>query len=181
MAIFSDAYKLTMHVEGGYDNDHNDPGGETFKGVARNYNPHWKGWAIIDQIKSTHPHDLDAALNANAVLLQEIMAFYKVNYWDVNQAGLINDQQLANQVFDTAVNCGTGNAAKFLQKAAAVKVDEQVGPETIRVVNSANTAELYRKFLGYRKQYYLDIISKRPKLAEFEKSWMSRLWPYKTA
>ena len=181
MANFSDAYQLTMHVEAGYSNDRNDPGGETFKGVARNFNPKWKGWTIIDQIKSTHPHDLDTALNANAGLLQEIKKFYEINYWDVNHTGFINNQQLANQVFDTAVNCGTGMAAKFLQQSAGVKADEQVGKITIDAVNSANAEELYNRFLNYRKEHYLAIISQKPQLAEFESSWMSRLWPYKTA
>ncbi len=181
MANFSNAYALTMHVEGGYSNDRNDPGGETFKGVARNFNPRWKGWAIIDQIKSTHPHDLDAALNANAELLQEIMTFYQINYWDVNQTGLISDHQIANQVFDTAVNCGTGTAAKFLQEVAGVTVDGHIGSETINAVNNAHAEDLYNKFLARRKQYYLVVISKKPQMAEFEKSWMSRLWPYKTA
>lgn len=179
MADFSIAYSRTMHVEGGYDNNPNDPGGETFKGVSRIYNPDWKGWAIIDQIKSTHPHNLDAALNADAGLLQQIMEYYKVNYWDVNNTDLINDQQLASQIFDTAVNCGIGTAARLLQEAAGVTADRQIGPVTLNAVNSASTEALYNKFLDLRKQYYLNLISARPALALFEKSWMSRLWPYR--
>ena len=181
MANFTDAFKITMHIEGGYANNPNDPGGETFMGIARKDNPNWSGWATIDAIKNTHPANLNKALEADAVLLQEIMAFYKANYWDVNETGLINNQQVANQVFDTAVNCGTGTAAKFLQEAAGVKVDGQVGSITIGAVNSANAEDLYNKFIAYRKQYYLDIISRKPSMAEFKNSWLSRLWPYKTA
>lgn len=181
MANFEPAYKLTMEVEGGYDNDPGDPGGETFKGVARNYNPHWKGWAIIDQIKTTHPQNLNAALNVDNELLSEVMAFYKSNYWNVNQTGLINDQQLANQVFDTAVNCGTGTTAKFLQQAAGVKVDKIIGSITLKAVNAANQTQLYNKFITLRKQHYLNLIAQNPKLGKFEKSWMSRLWAYKAA
>jgi lysozyme family protein len=181
MADFTQAYQLTMGAEGGYANNPNDPGGETFMGIARNYNPNWSGWATIDAIKNTDPADLDEALDADADLLQEIMAFYETNYWDVNETGLINDQQIADQVFDTAVNCGTGTAAKFLQEAAGVNVDEQVGPITIGAVNSANAEDLYNQFIAYRKQYYLDIISRKPSMAVFENSWLSRLWPYETA
>ena len=181
MADFTPAYQRTMGVEGGYANNPNDPGGETFMGIARKDNPNWSGWATIDAIKNTHPANLNKALEADAALLQEIMAFYKANYWDVNETGLINNQQVANQVFDTAVNCGTGTAAKLLQEAAGVNVDEQVGPITIGAVNSANARDLYNKFIAYRKQYYLDIISRKPSMAEFKNSWLSRLWPYKTA
>jgi lysozyme family protein len=36
MADFKQAYQLVLQNEGGYVNDPNDPGGETYKGVARN-------------------------------------------------------------------------------------------------------------------------------------------------
>jgi lysozyme family protein len=181
MANFTDAFKITIRIEGGYANNPNDPGGETYKGIARKYNPHWHGWATIDGIKNSHPANLDKALEADTALFQQITDFYKTNYWDVNQTGLINDQQLANQVFDTAVNCGTGTAAKFLQEAAGVKIDEQIGSNTISAVNSANAENLYNKFIVHREQYYLDIIRRKPLMAEFKSSWLSRLWPYEMA
>jgi lysozyme family protein len=180
MANFSDAYALTMKFEGGYSNNHADRGGETYKGISRNNNPHWAGWAVIDQIKNTHPANLNKTLEADATLTQQIIEFYKINYWNVNQTGLINDQQIADQVFDTAVNSGTGTAAKFLQEAAGVTVDRNVGVNTLNAVNNANAEELYNKFIGYRKQYYLAIIAKDPSQAQFKESWLSRLLPYKT-
>ena len=181
MADFSISYKLTMAIEGGYANNPADTGGETFNGVARNANPHWSGWATIDAIKATHPANLNAALNADANLLAEIMQFYQVNYWNVNQTGSINDQQIANQVFDTSVNMGTGRGAQFLQQAAGVTVDRQIGPATLAAVNSANPETLYNQFIALRKQYYLNIIAANPSQAQFKNSWFSRLWPYNPA
>lgn len=181
MANFSISYNLTMAAEGGYSNNPADNGGETFKGVSRKFNPNWSGWATIDAIKATNPANLNAALNADSTLLAEIMNFYQVNYWNVNQTGGINDQQIANQVFDTSVNCGTGRGAQFLQQAAGVTVDRQVGPQTLTAVNAANAEALYDKFLALRKQYYLDIIAANPSQAQFQNSWFSRLWPYKAS
>jgi lysozyme family protein len=148
MADFSISYGITMNVEGGYVNSPNDPGGETFKGVARNKNPTWSGWATIDAIKVTNPPNLNTALIADATLLVQIMAFYQTNYWDVNQTGTINDQQIANQVFDTSVNCGTCEGAAFLQQAAGVTVDRQIGPITLNDVNAANAEDLYNQFIA---------------------------------
>ena len=178
MADFNIAYNLTMQAEGGYSNNPADTGGETFKGVSRNNNPNWSGWAIIDAIKATNPPNLNMALNQDSDLLQKIMDFYQVNYWDVNRTGEINNQQIANQVFDTAVNCGTGTAAKFLQEAAGVTADRLIGSITLTTVNAADPQALYNQFIGYRKQYYLDIIIRSPSQAQFEHSWFSRLWPF---
>ncbi|WP_439699229.1 putative peptidoglycan-binding domain-containing protein [Mucilaginibacter sp. AW1-7] len=104
--------------------------------------------------------------------------FYEVNYWDCNKTGSINDQQLANQVFDTAVNCGTGTAAKLLQQAAKVKVDLQVGPQTIAAVNSARPEAIYMAFTTSKKDYYVAIIKKNPSQEVFRHSWFSRLPEY---
>ncbi|MBC7912857.1 MAG: hypothetical protein H7Y07_01930, partial [Pyrinomonadaceae bacterium] len=62
MANFDLAYKITMHNEGGYANDPQDNGGETWKGVARNFCPKWAGWVIVDRIKASYPKSLNAAL-----------------------------------------------------------------------------------------------------------------------
>ena len=39
MANFEEAYKKTSDFEGGYVNDEDDAGGETYRGIARNF---WK-------------------------------------------------------------------------------------------------------------------------------------------
>ncbi|KKK46716.1 hypothetical protein LCGC14_3162480, partial [marine sediment metagenome] len=37
MALFTEAYEITLQHEGGYSNDSDDVGGETYKGVSRRY------------------------------------------------------------------------------------------------------------------------------------------------
>ena len=51
MADFKEAFELTLAHEGGYVKDPDDRGGETYKGIARRYNPGWSGWARIDKAK----------------------------------------------------------------------------------------------------------------------------------
>ena len=43
MANFDEAFALTMKSEGGYANNPNDTGGETYKGVSRKNHPKWNG------------------------------------------------------------------------------------------------------------------------------------------
>ena len=170
-----------MGAEGGYANNPNDRGGETYRGVARNFNPNWSGWVIVDQIKTTDPPDLDDALKANAHLQTAVQSFYIANYWNVNSTGDINDQQIADQVFDTSVNSGTGRGAQFLQQAAGVTVDRMVGPNTLAAVNAADPQTLYNAFIDLRRQFYENIIANNPSQAQFRASWFSRLWPYDPA
>ena len=54
MASFGEAFEHTMGMEGGYANDPQDVGGETFMGVSRVYNPGWYGWTIIDGQKDEY-------------------------------------------------------------------------------------------------------------------------------
>ncbi|MDN3550033.1 glycoside hydrolase family 108 protein [Mucilaginibacter aquaedulcis] len=178
MANFNVAYALTSKVEGGYANNPADNGGETFKGISRKFNPNWEGWKLVDQIKEEHSLNLNAELEQSDQLSNLILNFYKENYWDVNDTGAIVNQQIANQVFDTSVNCGTGKAAEFLQCAAKVTVDREIGPVTISAVNSLNPETLYNEFINLRKDYYKKIVAANPTQAQFEKSWFSRLWPY---
>ena len=41
----------TLETEGYYVNDPSDSGGETYCGIARNSNPKWQGWKIVDKHK----------------------------------------------------------------------------------------------------------------------------------
>ena len=51
MADFNQAFQLVIAHEGGYVNDPDDPGGETYKGVARKIHSKWEGWQNIDILK----------------------------------------------------------------------------------------------------------------------------------
>jgi len=51
MAEFNIALQKTLAHEGGYSNDPNDMGGETYKGISRASHSVWKGWAIVDKYK----------------------------------------------------------------------------------------------------------------------------------
>jgi lysozyme family protein len=43
---FEDTMKHVEEMEGGWANNPADSGGETFRGIARNFHKSWPGWAI---------------------------------------------------------------------------------------------------------------------------------------
>ena len=51
MAEFDISFQKVLSYEGGYVNDPDDPGGETYKGIARKMNSKWDGWVLVDLLK----------------------------------------------------------------------------------------------------------------------------------
>jgi lysozyme family protein len=184
MADFNQAYKITMANEGGYCNVPQDHGGETWRGIARNYWPNWPGWQIVDKIKSGHPASLNAALAADGPLESLVLSFYKANYWDCLSLDSLTCQQIANQLFDAAVNMGTVTAAKFLQNAIntfagnSIVIDGKVGIRTIEAANALDAQSLYNKINDLRKERYGQIIAADPSQDKFKNSWLSRIKPF---
>ena len=180
MAKFEIAEAITVRNEGGYANNPADTGGETYAGIARNYWPKWGGWTVIDSIKNNYGKSA-SVINANAKknsLLHELISkFYKQNFWDVNKLDQICDQQIANTVYDFGVNSGTSRSAKYLQQSAGVEDDGIIGNKTLHAVNSADRKVIYYDFNKRRETFYKSIA--KGNQAQFLKSWLSRLKPYK--
>ena len=181
-AIFKIAYDITMGHEGDYANNPKDTGGETWKGVARNKNPKWGGWTIVDQLRK------QKGFPGNLATSEELQVFvldlYKKQYWDCYQLDKVNSQSIANEIFDTGVNMGTGTASKFLQRAINVvtsdnlTVDGGIGTKTLTSVNSLNDSKvkLVVKVLNVLQgSYYIDLVERKPEQRIFVPSWFSRV------
>lgn len=124
MATFNDAYKILIKKEGGYVNDSDDSGGETYKGISRRYNLKWEGWEIIDNYKKKYyGKSLSRILDKDENLDKLVKDLYKTNYWDIFELDDIPSQGLAYQMFDTCVNCGSAAAIRFAQAALGEKID----------------------------------------------------------
>ncbi|TZF84507.1 hypothetical protein FW774_05835 [Pedobacter sp. BS3] len=187
MANFSTAFQLTMGNEGGYANNPADRGGETYKGIARNFWPSWKGWPIVDQVKNAKPASLDKALASRTDLQNLVQDFYKVHFWDINKLDSISEQDIANELFDTGVNMGTSVAAKFLQEALNYSnknqtsypdliVDGDIGPKTLATYQKQPNKKQLLKLLNILQgERYLNIIRNSPSQEVFLSSWFSRV------
>ena len=121
MAYFKTALDKVLQKEGGYVNDPDDKGGETYKGISRKYNPNWKGWSIIDNTKKEHPKDFKGYLNRNPELEKAVYDLYKDRYWDCFDLDEIPNQQVADIMFDTCVNQGAVAAIKFAERSLGLR------------------------------------------------------------
>jgi len=117
MDKFLKAYNITIGHEGGYVNDPDDRGGETYKGIARKHWPHWKGWELLDMIKDRYGlANINSSLARNTGMQNYVQQFYYENFWLPLQCDSFHFI-IASELFDTAVNQGVGTSAKYLQQA----------------------------------------------------------------
>lgn len=150
---FNKSFDVTMGHEGGYSNDPQDPGGETYKGIARNYHPNWKGWEIIDKnIKnlSIVTDDLD-------ILVRN---FYLTEFWFKCNCDNLHPY-IASELFDSAVNCGIIPSCKWLQESINFLNNNQKHYPDIRVDGSigSGTISALKQFINiYGIDYYKIII-----------------------
>ncbi|MEW6257103.1 MAG: glycosyl hydrolase 108 family protein [Pseudomonadota bacterium] len=126
---FGAALARVLRHEGGYSNHPADPGGPTQNGVTQR---------VYDAYR------LRAGVPARSVRLLEEgerTAIYRRQYWDAVRGDDL-PAGLDYAVFDAAVNSGPAQAAKWLQRAAGVRADGQVGVLTLAAVAKAEAAPL---------------------------------------
>lgn len=117
MADYKIEFNKVIYHEGGYVNDPDDSGGETYLGIARKHNPNWYGWVIIDKVKRKRPiSTLNKWLAKEEELLRATKGYYKKYYWDVLYLDDIPSQKIAHVMFDTCVNMGKIAAIRVAQK-----------------------------------------------------------------
>lgn len=194
MANFEIAYAPLKRFEGGYDNDPDDRGGETYAGIARNFFPKWAGWRIIDIIKSTNK--TTAAINrscaANAELQDLVAAWYKSEWFDALKLSQL-PQDLANEIFEQAVNLGKAGSGKQVQiicnaynrNSAGgdlfpdLVVDGAIGPKTLSALklilaNKATAESLVHALNCMQGAHYLELAARKPSQRKYTVGWMKR-------
>jgi len=182
MAEFKSAFLHTMSREGGYSNNPADRGGETFRGIARNFHPDWPGWSVIDAIHV----DTRDGYKGDPELTKLVADFYRGSFWNPLRLTEIDSQVIANELFDSAVNAGVGAAARWLQRAVNllsqpdISVDGKVGSKTIGAVNllisTVGEGPLLKTLNILQGMHYLEIVERSPSQEVFFKGWLTRVW-----
>ncbi|OIO57354.1 MAG: N-acetylmuramidase [Alphaproteobacteria bacterium CG_4_10_14_0_2_um_filter_63_37] len=172
MAEFAQALAATLGNEGGYVDDPHDAGGETCRGISRKNFPTWGGWGLIDQAKSAP--GFPGGLDGNALLQEQIAAFYKGEFWDRVRGDAIADQQVAASIFDFAVNAGVGTSARLAQKAAGAAVDGAIGPNSVAAINGTDPRTFLALFALNKIDRYIQISENSPNNRTFFFGWIKR-------
>lgn len=171
----------TLVVEGGYVNDPLDRGGETYKGISRKFHGNWEGWEIIDDYRMSGSI---AQLDKDEDLQEMVFEFYEQNY--MRPFLEIPEDEIREELFDTAVNMGLGTATRFLQRALNLVnrngknfddlvVDGNIGKMTMSAYSKVNKKILLKVLNGLQFCRYKDIVENDPTQEKFFNGWMLRV------
>src|SRR5262245_48903679 len=172
MASFDAFFPTLLKHEGGFVDDPADPGGATNKGIT----------LATFQRTARRFLGVDPTLeNLKALTDAQAGKIYKPMYWDAVRGDEIGLQELADIVFDFQVNAGD-SASELLQKVIndvganpRLSVDGDIGPATMRALNSVDQKDAYRRYKQGRIDYYQDLVARRPALGKFLLGWLKRV------
>ena len=161
MADFLPAYEAMIRNEGGYvlHDVPGDRGGQTYAGIARNMNPRWPGWALIDR-----GQDVPAQL---------VREFYKINFWDPIQGDRIISQVIAQTIFDFHVNAGAV-ARKLAHLVVGATPDGAIGDKTLAALNAYDEERFVMAYALAKIARYRDIVSRDRSQLKFLLGWINR-------
>jgi lysozyme family protein len=157
MASFDIAVEGVLQNEGGYVNNLSDPGGETNFGITK------KNYPNVDI-----PH----------LTRDDAKFYYKRDYWFLDG---LEDQPVANKLFDMVVNMGRSKAITLLQRGLVsrflwvkdVKVDGLWGAATFKAVNDAHTEDLLNELRAQSVLFYA-VLAVNPSKRQFLLGWLRR-------
>lgn len=154
---FARCLPIILREEGGNDDDVHDHGGRTSRGIIQ------REW---DRFRKTHPGRPADVWEASD---DDIAAIYESEYWQpycpAMQAGV------ALCFFNAAVNSGTRQAAKELQRALGVDDDGLIGPITLAALHAyAGHAELIADLSERRRRFYRSLAQ----CPRYCKGWLAR-------
>lgn len=157
------ALKFVLRHEGLWSDDPADPGGATMRGITQR---------VYDAYRTRMNRDLrSVALISD----DEVEDIYGSEYY-VPIGGDKLPEPLDLVCFDSAVNCGVGEASKFLQRAVNVADDGKIGPKTIAAVISAGSPlDVAGNVINQREQFYRNLAETKPAEAKFLSGWLNRL------
>lgn len=188
---FKEALAEVLKVEGFYSDDPDDLGGETIYGISRVKNPSWKGWILLDKLKTNQDvksKKFRELVEADAEFQSKFRDFYYYNYFSTNALDIskISHKEIAIELFDTAVNMGVGIAPIFLQTALNLLnrnqkdyddllVDGLCGPVTLNAFKIARKDNVLKCLNGEQYIRYKDIVINNPRMEKYFNGWLVRV------
>jgi lysozyme family protein len=180
MADAVKAIAKTVKEEGGYQNDTADKG-NFHKGV--NYGTKFgitPGAWLAYYKKDLQPDTI------KKLTVDQAVPIYKQNYWDKIRGDEIENDSIAELMFFTVVNSGTGQTLTFrklINRVAGTKlVTEETGPLTagnVHVLNTLDPEKFFNALKAERERFYRALVDRRPELGKYLKGWLNRLNGYK--
>jgi len=185
MARFDPAFDKVLVLEGGYVDHPSDPGGATNLGISLRYLLD-RGDLDRDGLPDGDMDgdgDVDVA-DIRAITPEKAKHLYHTGFWIPNRLSELRNQAVAEKIFDMAVNMGSRQAWRLVQRAVndqygndVLVVDGVVGPKTLLVLNGLSENESVLDAIKEAQAgFYLRLIDARPSLAVFRDGWLNRAY-----
>lgn len=118
-------------------------------------------------------------LDIRNLRIEDAANIYRDNYFRPIHGYEMQDQDVANKIFDMAVNMGIGTATKLCQKSCCalgqlVAVDGSFGPNTLEAVNRCEPGALLGMLRAESKAHYESIAEANPDLKQYLNGWLKR-------
>jgi len=97
-----------------------------------------------------------------------------VNFWDALSADNINNQLVANSIFDFGVNAGVQMSALLAQIVVEATADGVIGPQSIEKINAFDPDHFLAAFTVAKIARYVTIIKRRPTSRKYLYGWVCR-------
>jgi len=161
---YSTSLALILQEEGGNDDDPQDPGGRTSRGITQ------REWDAYRKINPDLPRDVWKAPQT------AIKSIYKEQYWNPYCDKLPSGIDLC--FFNTSVNSGRTQAVRELQRALGVDVDGMLGIMTLQAVSECKDIDgLITRMCDARRKFYRSLKT----FPRFGKGWLARTDRVETA
>lgn len=179
MSQFEPAVEYVLLREKGIEEQANDPGGVTKYGISFRF------------LKSVSPeclrlYGIPIYISTDTIrdlTIEQAKALYKGEFWNHAPFERINNQLIANYLFDTCINMGIAPGVKCLQRALwavrsnrAILVDDGIlGEETLKQVNCIDSVLLLAALRSERGGEYRLIADRKPEEGKQDlDGWLNR-------
>ena len=136
-----------------------DAGGRTRFGIAEKFHPD-----LPEEFFSGPAEDA----------LAEAEKIEEREYWDAMRLAEVENQNVANKLFDMGVNMGVRQASVYAQRAARVAEDGVIGPQSLAAINNADPIAYYQALCELSAAHYRQVAAVNPAQAVNLKGWMKR-------
>ncbi|MEI6507883.1 MAG: glycosyl hydrolase 108 family protein [Bacteroidota bacterium] len=174
MAKFNVMFNQTIHPKGGYAKYSYKGDGEVYKGINRKAYPDWKGWILIDLVKTqlTFPANLDY----NILVQDEVISFYQINFWDKMNGDKILNQNIADTIFEYAINVGLVECIKYTRYVLNIEPGEEMDNAVINGLNNVNADFFISEFLKTRNRKHNETYKMKKLTGKYFTNWYNNFF-----
>jgi lysozyme family protein len=167
------AYRGIREWEGNYANLEFDKGGETYGGIARNFNKKWEGWETIDDHKFWNTVKWNDSIPSVETQVEE----YYWNIWNRDMYYLIKEPLVRNYMFDYQ---NSGPVAykhmKYVLNYHGYKVGNSANMDikSIHALNTINPLIFVLHLKEVHMDFYTRVADRNPDLKIYLRGWLRR-------